>query len=221
MIRNLADFNNWKGNKIRVFTLYFSLPLLQSRLPRASYLHLILFIDGYKLLLKPYLYAGEIDKAEKKLLKFYNDIGILYHNNFCKIKLHYLNHVCHSIRDIGPLENYSTDKFDPVNVKISRSNNAKYQVEKHLILKYQKYIFIANSFRSRRFTEGVTIDNNSQYDVLVQELLVHSKLNLEECWETIPNSFYKQRSNKKPLPDVFSNLICRSLIIQNSNEYNQ
>lgn len=132
-VRSLEDFNIWKADEFRVFALYISLPLLENRIPRALYLHWKLFVKGYKILLKPQVYSGEIEEAEKKLLKFYNDISSLYHPSFCTIKVHYLQHVCNFVRDFGPLNNYSTDRFESVNGKITRSNNAKYQVEKHLI----------------------------------------------------------------------------------------
>lgn len=80
-----------------------------------------------------------------------------------------------------------------------------------------------NAFESMRITEGVIIDANSEYYLLVQELLTHSELNLAECWEPIesmPDSFFKQ-STKEHLSNEFINLICKSLNIQDSNGHEQ
>jgi len=124
-VRSLKDYKHWKGDEFRVFALYVSLPLLANRLPMALWLHWNLFVDGYKILLKPQIHAGEIDIAEQKLQKLYHDINILYEPSFCTIKVHYLEHVCESVRHFGPLLNYSTDMFESVNGKFSRINNAK------------------------------------------------------------------------------------------------
>jgi hypothetical protein len=168
-VRSLRDYKHWKGDEFRVFALYISLPLLKNRLHDALWLHWKLFVEGYKILLKPEIYAGEIDVAEEKLLKFYHDINRLYDPSFCTIKVHYLEHVCDSVRDFGPLGNYSTDMFESVNGKFSRINHAKFQVESHLIEKYLKQYFLPNAFQTMRTAEKEHINDNPQYCAIVQE----------------------------------------------------
>jgi hypothetical protein len=139
---SIGSASSWKADTLRTFTQYLSLPLLKSRLPDPYWQHWKMFVTAYIILNKNKIHRVEIDYAEELLREFVKLIPSLYLPNFTTIKVHSLLHLPHSVRLYGPLQHFSTIRFEDLNGQLIRKNQGHYKVSEHLFQNFTRDSFL-------------------------------------------------------------------------------
>ena len=94
--RSFSDRKHWKASEFRSFLLYYSIPILQGILPTKYYKHYLLLVTSLRKLLGTSIEQKDIDKE-------------------MTINIHTLNHLPHTVQDLGPLWVYSCFFFESLN----------------------------------------------------------------------------------------------------------
>ena len=101
--RSLAERKYWKGSEWMSFLLYYSLIVLLGILPAKYVNHWFLLVYALHVLLQDHVSDEDIISAEAALLEFAVGVRTLYGEEFSTFNVHQLLHLCHAVRNWGPL----------------------------------------------------------------------------------------------------------------------
>ncbi|XP_024876430.1 uncharacterized protein LOC112457524, partial [Temnothorax curvispinosus] len=114
---NAAEWENW--------LLFYSLPVL-SQLPNfQNYVqHWFLLVEGYYLLLQPFISDAELRRADKLLRRFVALTQYYYGESAMSFNVHQVSHLSQSVADWGPLWSHSCYPFESGNGHIIKCVHA-------------------------------------------------------------------------------------------------
>ncbi|KAG1652613.1 hypothetical protein GQR58_026194 [Nymphon striatum] len=110
--RSLSERKFWKGSEWKSFLLYYSLIVLQGTLPQQYFNHWFLLVFSINLLLQDKINPIDVDLAEKTLMRFVQNVPVLYGREYCTFNVHQLLHITDAVRDWGPLWVFSCFRFE-------------------------------------------------------------------------------------------------------------
>ncbi|CAN7999346.1 unnamed protein product [Ixodes hexagonus] len=152
--RSLAHRRYWKSSEWRNWLLYFSPVVLRGILPAAYYKNWMKFVQIMHFLLMELVPLDQLSQVGKNMTSFLKEYETLYGTQHITYNAHLLLHLVDSVREWGPLWNYSTYSFENMNGQIVRFVNgtrfAQWQiVEKFLIMSALPKLCRKNFFSMR------------------------------------------------------------------------
>jgi hypothetical protein len=213
--KTFDDLSNWKGDDFSNFLLYASVPLLEGRLHTTYLEHWKHLVIAMQILTKKRLHRSEIDEAENHLRIFVGGVPILYLSNYCTIKLHGLLHAPDSVRLFGPLQHFSSIRFEDLNGQLMRKNFGKHKIADHLMERFNYHSIVSMMVGSMRDASDELITNNSKYMDYIESLGFESESDeLGNFWSKMGQlDNYSYRSVKE------SNVDDKTWRIISSNNY--
>jgi len=127
---------HWKADEYKNFAL-FLFPIMENFLRKAYFLHFKDFCIIYRILSKETINVLELQTAEKMLAKFQKNTRVLYSERMFTIKLHSVcYHLLESVKNFGPISQFSAKRFEDINGKLMRKNYGKYKIADQLMIKF-------------------------------------------------------------------------------------
>lgn len=113
----IDELNIWKASELRSFLLYYSLVCLKRLIPSKYLKHWFLFVYSMTIFLKEKFYDYEFEKAQAALIKFVDNITLVYPGSYSlyTFNTHLLLHMPKAIKDFGGLWASSTFPFEHFN----------------------------------------------------------------------------------------------------------
>ena len=105
----------WKATELKQWLLYYSLPLLQSKLPPLYWHHYSLLVCTMHILLKDEISSNELQAVEIMVKDFLNLFPILYGQINCTHNVHLISHLTRYVKLWGPLWTHSSFCFENKN----------------------------------------------------------------------------------------------------------
>lgn len=113
--REITERNQWKANEWLNWLLYYSNPSLIQILSSKYYDHFQKLRKAIRILLGSGLTENKIRKSEKTLKKFVKQFQEYYGEKYMVYNIHLLLHLAESVRNFGPLWNYSLFPYENMN----------------------------------------------------------------------------------------------------------
>ncbi|XP_040064985.1 uncharacterized protein LOC115322291 [Ixodes scapularis] len=137
--RSLVHRRYWKSSEWRNWLLYFSPVVLRGLLPPVYYKNWVQFVYLMHFLLKESIPLDELRSVAKQMKLFLKEYEKLYGKEHITYNAHLLLPLVDSVREWGPLWNYSAYSFENMNGSIVKLvNGTRYAhwqiVEKYLIM---------------------------------------------------------------------------------------
>ena len=118
--RSIYSYKLWRAHEILAFILYYALPVFKEIMPLEYYKNiqkLIIFIEN---LLAPEINLLTLDKMEKLIFEFVEELETLYPHKIMLSGIHELLHLVDCVRDFGPLNGINLFQFEEDNRKLIR-----------------------------------------------------------------------------------------------------
>ena len=109
--RTLSQYSNFKANELRVLLL-FGYIIFNNILPEMYYNHLLKLVCLMHLAENRHLSIDDIDFMQILGETFVVSFSDLYTNRHCVQVVHSTVHIATTVRDFGPLTNYTTFNFE-------------------------------------------------------------------------------------------------------------
>ena len=114
--RSIANHRKyWTANELKQWLLYYSLPILQSKLPPDYWYHYALLVTAMHILLKDTISVTELQASEIMIKDFCAMFEKLYGQINCTHNIHLLTHLGKYVRLWGPLWTHSAFSFEHKN----------------------------------------------------------------------------------------------------------
>eukprot|EP00102_Acyrthosiphon_pisum_P021546 XP_016658756.1 PREDICTED: uncharacterized protein LOC107883382 [Acyrthosiphon pisum] len=110
--RSLEEIEFWKATEFRSFLLYTGPIVLRGRLKKKFYLHYLHFHTAIRLLISSETCFIYNDLANTLLRTFVNDYSNLYGREYISYNVHSLIHLSNFVQNHGPLDSFSSFKFE-------------------------------------------------------------------------------------------------------------
>ena len=85
---SLLKLSKYKASECETMMLLYSMVILDGFLPKPYLDHLALLVDSVYVLMSDKITHAQLDTAETKLKRFYNEFAELYHINYVNLNLH-------------------------------------------------------------------------------------------------------------------------------------
>lgn len=118
--RSLKHLNNWKATEFRTFLLYTGPVILADFLPESYYIHFLCLHVAITILLNENLQKNLLNYARELLIHFVKYFSTLYGQENVNYNVHNLIHLCDDSEEFGPLDTFSTFKFENYLGKLKR-----------------------------------------------------------------------------------------------------
>ena len=109
--RSLVQYSNFKANELRVLLL-FGYAIFANILSKKYYNHLLQLVCLLHLAENRRIQDYDIDIIQKLGESFVISFSHLYTNRHCVSVVHSVVHIAATVRDFGPLTNYTTFNFE-------------------------------------------------------------------------------------------------------------
>lgn len=113
--REITQRHQWKANEWLNFLLYFSNPSLLGLLPEIYFKNFQLLRKSIRILLGNNLNEKQLQKCQKIIQKFVRTFQDLYGEKYMVYNIHLLFHLVDSVRNFGPLWNFSLYPYENLN----------------------------------------------------------------------------------------------------------
>ena len=123
----------WTANELKQWLLYYSLPILQSRLPAVYWHHYALLVGAIHILLKDKISASELEATEIMITDFCIMFERLYGRVNCTHNIHLLTHLTKYVRLWGPLWTHSAFSCEHKNGLLKNLFHGKNDISKQLL----------------------------------------------------------------------------------------
>ncbi|XP_046396470.1 uncharacterized protein LOC124163543 isoform X1 [Ischnura elegans] len=137
-----------KARELENWLLFYSIPILQGKLPERFLNHWSLLVNAIVTLLKDKVTDDEIDGAEETLSKFVLQANQLYGEYEMTYNMHQLLHIAESVRRWGPLWAHTAFPFESFLGKMKRllkaSKGVPQQIFRNLELGISKAVILDN-----------------------------------------------------------------------------
>ena len=124
----------WKASELRTWVLYYSLPLLLTKLPPLYWHHYALLVCALHILLGSKIEQHQLDAADQMIVEFYKLLPEIYGEMSCTHIAHLLFHIPKFVRLWGPLWTHSTFDFEHKHGQPKHLFHGKNNIIKHLLL---------------------------------------------------------------------------------------
>ncbi|XP_031348209.1 uncharacterized protein LOC116174433 isoform X1 [Photinus pyralis] len=118
--RGLHEIDRWKATELRQFLLYTGPVVLKDVLPHTYYEHFISLSVAIRILADKDLCITLNDYAHSLLVWFVRHYGTLYGQEFLTYNVHNLSHISNDVKIFGPLDNFSSFKYENYMYKIKQ-----------------------------------------------------------------------------------------------------
>ena len=109
--RSLSQYSNYKANELRILLL-FGHVIFADFLPEVFYEHFLQLVCLLHLAENRRIRRDNISIMEKLGQNFVLQFSVLYTDRHCVQVVHSIVHITSTIRDFGPLTNYTTFNFE-------------------------------------------------------------------------------------------------------------
>lgn len=109
--RPLIQYSNFKGNELRVLLL-FGYVIFANILPKKYYDHLLQLVCLLHLAENRCIHDYDVDIIQRLGENFVVSFCHLYTDRHCVSVVHSVVHIAATVRDFGPLTNYTTFNFE-------------------------------------------------------------------------------------------------------------
>lgn len=113
--RNISDHKYWKASELKIWLLYYSLPILNDILPEPYLSHHKLLVLAIYLLSQKSVSKDMVDLADRALKEYVSKFQVLYGLDHMTSNLHSLRHLALGVLDFGPLWVTSCFAFESMN----------------------------------------------------------------------------------------------------------
>ncbi|XP_064461014.1 uncharacterized protein LOC135370983 [Ornithodoros turicata] len=134
--RSTKQWKYWKASEWRNFLLFFSPIVLKGVLPRRYYVNWMKFVQIMHVLLNETVPLHNIPLIRKELVNFLTEYQTLYGKEKMTFNAHILLHMTDSVKNWGPLWNYSAFSFENMNGKLLKSFQGTRFVGQQICEKY-------------------------------------------------------------------------------------
>ena len=132
--RSISNYRKfWKASELRQFLLFYSLPILQGKLPSLYWQHYALLVCAMHILLNDNISSVELAAAEIMLTDFYVLFEELYGIIQCSHNVHLLSHLVKYVRLWGPLWTHSAFCFENKNGLIKNLFHGTNDITKQIL----------------------------------------------------------------------------------------
>lgn len=165
--RSISVRKFWKAHEWYTWLCYYSLPILQSYLPKKFLSHLALLVDGIALLVSDFISATQLVHCYAVLKQFVIDFELLYGQDNMSFNVHLCLHLTSSVRAWGPLWTHSAFVYEAFNAKLldmmKGTQAVPLQICKTFALQRSLPVFMSRATASGSCT--------SEYKTIFQSLL--------------------------------------------------
>jgi hypothetical protein len=193
--RSLDEIQHWKTAEFRNFLFLWSLPTLETILPKDYYLHFSLLVRGIYVLSKETISETELQNAERCLFKFVENFPILYSARFMSMNIHQLLHITDSVRANGPLFSNNCFIFEDLNGYILKNIHGSTGVEMQIInaiTKMQAIPTLQEKLIEKGSLEESLVDNILRPNFLHNNICIENGIYLmgQTCPKTVNEDEY-------------------------------
>ena len=112
--RTLQEYRFWKASELRTFRLYTGPVVLKNILPAKMYFNFIMLHSAVTILISDTHQheKSNIDSAHEMLQYFVKDFAKIYGKEYVSHNVHNLLHMAADVKKYGPLERYSSFRFE-------------------------------------------------------------------------------------------------------------
>jgi len=123
----------WKASELKQWLLFYSLPILQNKLPCVYWHHYSLLVTALHILLKDKIKFTELNAVEIMMKDFVNMFQELYGTIHCTHNLHLLSHIIMYVRLWGPLWTHSAFPFENKNGLMKNLFHGKNDISQQIV----------------------------------------------------------------------------------------
>ena len=116
--RSIELWSIWRAHEFLYFMIYYSLCIFYQIMDYAYYQHLMLLVIAMENLLKPKIEVNELDSIQYILIKFVEQMELLYPKRAMLSGFHELLHLVQCTKDFGPLNGCNCFEFEELNRKM-------------------------------------------------------------------------------------------------------
>ena len=124
LTRSLCQRKRWKAREWESWTLYYSLPILATVLPKDYVDHWRLLVEGLYLLLQENISSDDLNESSRLLHKFVFECEEKYGEKCMTFNVHQLLHLPESVYNWGPLWAHNGYPFENGNGEIVKTIHA-------------------------------------------------------------------------------------------------
>ncbi|KAL7286987.1 hypothetical protein TKK_0018785 [Trichogramma kaykai] len=116
LTRKITERNDWKAREWENFTLYYSVPLLSTKISRQKLNHWLLYVEALYIVTQDSISEFDLNKANQLFRQFVRDIDELPGGDLLMtFNVHLLLHICESVLNWGPVTINSAFPFESAN----------------------------------------------------------------------------------------------------------
>ena len=130
--RSLNEHSRFKGNEYRVLLL-FGHVIFRGALPKRYYDHLLQLVIILHIAESRTLEQSDIDLVARLSRNFLVNFSKLYGDRHCVQVIHSVEHIAATLRDFGPLPNFTTFQFE------NDLGNNYFSIFSSHVLRYSSY----------------------------------------------------------------------------------
>ena len=131
--RSITHRNYWKATELKQWLLYYSLPILKSKLSPLYWHHYALLVCAMHILLRDQISYSELSAAEMMLQDFCELFKELYEEVNCTHNVHLLTHLTRYVKLWGPLWTHSAFCYENKNGLISNLFHGTNNITKQML----------------------------------------------------------------------------------------
>ncbi|XP_070392858.1 uncharacterized protein [Dermacentor albipictus] len=135
--RSLAHRKYWKSSEWRNWLLYFSPIVLVGILPQPYYNNWLKFVSLMHVLLADSVSSELLRSVQKQMFLFLKEYEVLYGKENITFNAHSLLHLVDSVREWGPLWNFSAYPYENMNGRLVRLVNGTRHAQWQIVEKFQ------------------------------------------------------------------------------------
>ncbi|KAL7290580.1 hypothetical protein TKK_0015345 [Trichogramma kaykai] len=150
LTRLISERDDWKAREWENFVLYYSIPILKSKISERKFNHWLLFVEGLYIVLQDKIDISELDRANVLFHNFVADMADNHEARAMTYNTHILLHICRSVFNWGPVWANSTFCFESANQHVLNAikcaRGASHQVvrfvnQSHSLLNLENSLF--------------------------------------------------------------------------------
>lgn len=115
LTRKISDYKYWKAAELKLWLLYYSLPILTDILPEPYLSHHKLLVGAIYLLSQKSISKEMVNDADRALKEYVSRFQVLYGLDHMTSNVHSLRHLAAGVLDFGPLWVTSCFAFENMN----------------------------------------------------------------------------------------------------------
>lgn len=140
--RRLSERKHFKGSEYRLFSLYIGIVVLKDKLGNEYYEHFLCFAVAYRLLSMHtnWVVPQEYIELAKKLIKiFVENFQRLYGETTLCYNIHVLLHLCSFVQKYGPLDSFSSYRYENMYQKVKKRMRRATQLPQQLYNRWLEF----------------------------------------------------------------------------------